>query len=96
MSQNNNQEKSTLAFGQYNIEFSDGPSMVYRTDQEGRKEWIAACPEPEIAMKVVEGMVLVEQKRFYYPESEPTIKFENNQEPNNKKEVPTFLKRKKP
>ncbi|MBD3260342.1 MAG: hypothetical protein GF334_01470 [Candidatus Altiarchaeales archaeon] len=95
MSENNQEEKSTLSFGQYTIELSNGPSMVYRINQEGHKEWIAACPEPETAMAVVEGMVLVENKRFYYPDSKPTINFENSNEPKQNKEVPKFLQRKR-
>lgn len=99
MTESNEQEHSTLKFGQYTIELTDGPSAVYRIDQEGNKQWIASCPDPEIAMDVVEGMVLVEQKRFYYPDSKPTVNFQNTAtEATEVKEevpVPSFLKRKK-
>lgn len=92
MTESKASENSTLQFGQYTIELTNGPSLVYRIDQEGAKQWIASCPDPEVAMEVVEGMVLVESKRFYYPESVPTVNFENAQ----KEEipVPNFLKRK--
>ena len=89
----NNTENSTLKYGQYTIELANGPSMVFRLDESGTKEWVASCPDPQTAMDVVEGMILVETKRFYYPESKPSINFEN---PNDKKEekiIPKFLKR---
>lgn len=85
------QEKSTLTHGKYTIELSNGPSMVFRLDDYGRKEWVASCPDPDMAMTVVEGMILVETKRFHYPESTPTLNFE---EPEEQKPVPNFLKRK--
>lgn len=96
MTENNEQDHSTLKFGQYTIELSDGPSTVWRVDSEGNKQWVASCPDPEIAMDVVEGMVLVEQKRFYYPDSKPTVNFGTTAtEVKEEAPVPSFLKRKK-
>lgn len=89
----NKNDNSTLAFGQYTIELSNGPSNVYRIDNENIKQWVATCPDPEMAMSVVEGLVLVEQKRFYYPESKPKVNFESNVE-KDKKPIPSFLQRK--
>lgn len=66
-------EKSTLSTGRYSIEFSDGPSHVYKKDEEDNKIWVCTTTDPEAAMVIVEGLILVEQKRFYYPESKPQV-----------------------
>jgi hypothetical protein len=42
-------------------------------------------------MIVVEGLILVENKRFYYPEATPTVKFDQKQA---EKTHPNFLDRK--
>jgi hypothetical protein len=63
--------------GNYVVEFSDGPSIVYQIEpQSGATKWVCTCPDPEAAMIVVEGLILVENKRFYYPDSKPTVTFE--------------------
>ncbi len=70
-------EGQTLRTGNYVIELSNGPSVVYKIDTEsGNKEWICTCPEPEAAMTVVEGLILVENKRFYYPDATPQLNFQ--------------------
>jgi len=68
-------EKSTLATGNYTIEFTDGPSHVYKFDENKNKIWIASASDPEIAMEIIEGLILVEHKRFYHPDSAPNITF---------------------
>jgi hypothetical protein len=88
MSQETKQpEKSTLSVGNYSIELSDGPSHVYLIDAEGNRQWVCATTDPERAMAIVEGLVLVEMKRFYHPESTPTITPNTKESP-----VPPFLK----
>lgn len=73
----NENENATLRTGNYVIELSNGPSVVSRIEeQSGAKQWICTCPDPEAAMTVVEGLILVENKRFYYPDSKPTMNFE--------------------
>jgi len=84
---NPTQEKSTLATGNYTIEVSDGPSMIYKFDKEGNKIWIASASDPDIAMTIIEGLILVEYKRFYYPDSNPTVNMESSPA------SPPFIKR---
>ena len=72
----------TMRTGNYVVELSDGPSVVYRLDKDSSvKSWVCTCPDPEAAMLVVEGLILVEHKRFYYPESTPTVKLERSNDP---------------
>ncbi len=72
-----NEEPQTLKTGNYVVEFSNGPSVVYRTAAEGgSKEWVCTCPDPESAMLVIEGLILVENKRFYYPDATPKVNFQ--------------------
>lgn len=68
-----NNEKSTLSTGKYTIELTNGPSVVYKIDELGNKQWVCSASDPALAMDIVEGLVLVEHKRFYYPESQPQI-----------------------
>jgi hypothetical protein len=68
----------TLKTGNYVIELSNGPSIVYKIEPtSGSKEWVCTCPEPEAAMVIIEGLILVENKRFHYPDSAPKLNFEN-------------------
>jgi hypothetical protein len=86
------QEKKTLRTGNYTIELSDGPAVVHKLHPgTGHKDWVCTCPDIDSAMIVVEGLILVENKRFYYPESTPTMKFD---EAKGDSADPSFLKRK--
>lgn len=66
----------TLSTGNYFVETTDGPSVIYKTDKEGNKIWVASASDPQIAMEIIEGLILVEYKRFYYPQSTPNITVE--------------------
>ena len=87
------EDNQTLRTGNYEIQFSNGPSIVYKIEpNSGTRDWVCTCPDYEAGMLVVEGLILVENKRFYYPESKPTMKFDEK-----KPEVitkPNFLDRK--
>lgn len=86
------QEGQTLRTGNYTIEVSNGPSVVSKIEPEsGHKDWVCTCPDIDSAMIVVEGLILVENKRFYYPESTPTITFDDKQD---EKTYPNLLKQK--
>lgn len=87
-----NEEVKTLQTGQYTIEFSNGPSQVYRIDGD-HKEWVCSTPDPEVAMQVVEGLILVEHKRFYHPEAQPKVQMAGSTA-TEAPPVPKFLKRK--
>lgn len=71
MSDNNT---PTLSVGNYTIEMASGGFGIFATDELGDKQWVATAPDPEVAMKIVEGLILVEIKRFYHPESAPVLK----------------------
>lgn len=76
-----------LTLGNYSITPASGGFGIFLTDDLGDKQWIATAPDPEIAMQIVEGLVLVQMKRFHYPESTPTLK------PTDDKPLPPFLKK---
>ena len=71
--QTTSQKKSTLTTGKYTIEFDNGPSHIYKFDEAQNKIWVASASDPDIAMKIIEGLILVEHKRFYHPEATPNI-----------------------
>lgn len=83
----NNQEGPILSVGNFTIEVAPGGFGIFVTDDLEDKKWLATAADPEIAMKIVEGLVLVEMKRFHYPESAPTFKSEGG------KPLPPFLEK---
>ena len=74
--QTTSQKKSTLTTGKYTIEFDNGPSHIYKFDKNENKIWVASVSDPDTAMKIIEGLILVEHKRFYRPEATPSITVE--------------------
>jgi hypothetical protein len=80
-------EGATLSVGNFSIERAPGGFGIFAVDEVDNKTWIATAPDPELAMKIVEGLILVDMKRFYYPESTPTVTTTAEKTP------PPFLKR---
>jgi hypothetical protein len=81
-------EASTLSTGKYDIEFGEKGTNIFTTDAEsGQRQWMATVSDPETATKVVEGLILVEHKRFYRPEAAPVFHTVENKD----KPVPPFL-----
>ena len=80
-------EKATLSVGKFSIEPSPGGFGIFAADELGDKEWIATAPDPELAMKIVEGLILVDMKRFYHPDSAPVLTGADA------KPLPPFLKK---
>lgn len=70
----------TLSVGKYTLETSSEATHIYALDDIGTKSWIASTLDPEMGMKIVEGLILVEIKRFYHPDSTPTLKMEGAEE----------------
>lgn len=66
-------QKATLSTGKYTIELSKGASAVYKIDEGGNKIWVCSAGDPQVAMEIIEGLILVEHKRFYYPDSAPKV-----------------------
>ena len=77
----------TLSVGNYTIELSPGGFGIFASDDFGDRQWVATAPDPEVAMKIVEGLIMVEMKRFYHPESAPVFKTTEG------KPLPPFLKK---
>lgn len=67
------QGNATLSTGKYTIELSSGATMIYKISEEGEKIWFCSTTDPSAAMDIVEGMILVEYKRFYHPEAAPKV-----------------------
>ena len=77
----------TLSVDNYTIErVSEGYGIFTKTEQGG-KEWIATTSDPVTGMRIVEGLILVEMKRFYYPESTPVMNTKSGNP------LPPFLKK---
>ncbi len=84
----NSNESPSLSAGNYSISQAPGGFGIFLNDELGDNQWVATAPDPEIAMKIVEGLVLVEMKRFYHPESTPTFKSADEDRP-----LPPFLRK---
>jgi len=81
-------EFATLSTGKYTINLDDKGFSIYTMDASGQKEWVASAADPQIAMNIVEGLIMVEIKRFYHPDTAPVLKPEVEE----KKPLPPFLK----
>jgi len=68
---------ATFKTGKYTVKLSSGAAQLYRTDEEGAESWIGSAADLELATTIIEGLILVETKRFYYPESTPSFKPES-------------------
>ena len=80
--------RSTLTTANYHIEFDKDGTYIYTLDEKGdNKQWLASTTDPETATRIVEGLVLVEHKRFYHPETEPVFTSGDG------KPLPPFLKK---
>lgn len=84
------EDKATLSTGKYTIELNSGATMVYKITDAGDKVWFCSTTDPSAAMDIVEGLILVEYKRFYHPEAAPKVMTAGAQE----NPLPPFLKRK--
>jgi hypothetical protein len=80
-------ESPTLTVGKYSIESAEGGFGIFAVGEFDNKEWVATAPDPELAMKIVEGLIMVEMKRFYHPEATPVVKGAEG------KPLPPFLKK---
>ena len=87
------EKPSSLKTGQYTIKFANGPTQIWKTDLSGREEWVCTTNEYTTAMTIVEGLILVEHKRFYYPDSKPDVQMEGAAA-SKKESNPKFLQRK--
>jgi hypothetical protein len=83
------EETTQLTTGKYTIKQDKGAAVIYTTDEGGEMRWLASTTDPNKAMEIVEGLILVEHKRFYKPEATPVFVSGND------RPLPPFLKRNK-
>ncbi len=70
----NNEENSQLSVDQYTIDLDAAGCKIYKLGKEGQKTFICGeIGDPKTAMEIIEGLIMVEYKRFYYPDSKPTF-----------------------
>ena len=80
-------ESAKLTVENYSIEMVETGFGIFAVGELGNKERVAIAPDPEIAMKIVEGLIMVEMKRFYHPEATPVVTGAEG------KPLPPFLKK---
>jgi hypothetical protein len=80
-------ETSTLSTGKYEIELDQNGVVIFTVSERGEKQWLATVLDPETATNIVEGLILVEHKRFYRPEAAPIFNTVDVED----KPVPPFL-----
>jgi len=70
----NESTASTLKTGKYTVEIADAGCGIFKLDDQDEKVFVCGgISDPELAMMLIEGLILVENKRFYYPDSGPTV-----------------------
>jgi hypothetical protein len=78
----------TLTHGKYTIDIRSDGCVVSMFDEADQKIFLCGqIGDPEIAMNIVEGLILVEAKRFYAPEAGPNVTMADGET------VPHFLKK---
>ena len=79
--------EGNLTHGKYTIDIESGGCAVYSIDNEQKVFLCGGIADPELAMSIVEGLLLVEAKRFYVPEAKRDVTMSDGET------VPHFLKR---
>ncbi len=79
----------SLTTDNYSIDLSGGGAQIFAVDSSGAKEWVATAGDPQLAMEIVEGLLLVRAKRFYHPESSPVFETKVAEKP----DTPPFLRK---
>lgn len=83
------EEMQTLDAGEYKIELnSSGLVEIYKVKNGVEKIWLASADQPQTAMDIVEGLMLVETKRHHYPESNAKVFIDDDNTP-----TPPFLRK---
>jgi len=66
-------DQGSLQHGKYTIDISAVGCSVHAIE-EGQKIFLCGgISDPELAMAIVEGLILVEAKRFYKPDAERVV-----------------------
>ncbi len=83
--------QGTLKHGKYTVDIEPNGCSVYAIEENQKVFLCGGIGDPELAMTIVEGMILVEAKRFYVPEATRDVKIEAKEE--TKETVLQFLKK---
>ena len=78
--------QETLTHGKYSIDIGRRGCSIYVIEAEQKIFLCGGIGDPELAMTIVEGLLLVEAKRFYVPEAARAVTMSDGET------VPHFLK----
>lgn len=76
----------SLQHGKYTIDITPKGCTVSIIEEDQKVPLCGGISDPELAMTIVEGLILVEAKRFYMPDAGPDVKMQDGET------VPEFLK----
>lgn len=79
--------ETTLTHDKYTIDIDRGGCTIYILEEDQKIFLCGGIADPELAMTIVEGMILVEAKKFYHPEAARDVKMSDGET------VPNFLKK---
>ncbi len=79
--------EATLTHGKYTIDIVRGGCAVYTLEDDQKIFLCGGIADPELAMTIVEGLILVEAKKFYHPEAKRDVTMVDRET------VPHFLKK---
>ena len=79
--------EGTLTHGNYTADIGRDGCTIYVTKEDQRIFLCGGIADPELAMAIMEGLILVEAKRFYHPEAKRAVTMSDGET------VPHFLKK---
>jgi len=79
--------ESTLTHDKYTIDIDRGGCTISILEENQKIFLCGGIADPELAMTIVEGMILVEAKKFYHPEAARDVTMSDGET------VPHFLKK---
>ena len=79
--------EGTLTHGNYTADIGRDGCTIYVTKEDQRIFLCGGIADPELAMSIMEGLILVEAKRFYHPEAKRAVTMSDGET------VPHFLKK---
>ena len=80
-------DQGSLQHGKYTIDIAPTGCVVSVIEEDQKIPLCGGIQDPELAMTIVEGLILVEAKRFYKPAAERVVTMQDG------KTVPHFLKK---
>lgn len=80
-------DQGNLTHGKYTIDIAPNGCVVSVIDEDQKIPLCGGIQDPELAMTIVEGLILVEAKRFYKPDAERVVTTQTG------KPIPHLLKK---